>query len=163
MRWSDICQDPLFKNLSYKIQTDRWGNIVMTPATNEHGIYQAKVVASMSRLMDTGTIISECAVQTSEGVKVADVAWASDEFMSRNIGKNPFDEAPEVCVEILSPSNSETEMDEKKELYFARGAREFWICDKEGNMKFFKNTGMLSGSEIIKDFPSRIALPGRLN
>ena len=156
MQWADICKDPILKALPYKIQTDKWGNIMMSPATNEHGIYQAKIVALISQLIATGIIISECSVQTSEGVKVADVAWATNEFMKRNRGKNPFDESPEVCIEILSPSNTETEMDEKKELYFARGAREFWICDQEGNINFYKNTGMINRSRIIQGFPKKV-------
>lgn len=158
MRWADICQDPALKDLPYKIQTDKWGNIVMTPASNEHGIYQAKIIALLSRLMNTGTIISECSVQTSEGIKVADVAWASDAFMQNNRGNSPFAEAPELCVEILSPSNSEIEMGEKKELYFACGAREFWICDKDGNMQFFRNTGPLVHSDIVHGFPKKLPI-----
>lgn len=114
MSWAEICNDPVLKDLPFKIQTDKWGHIVMSPATNEHGMYQAKIVALLSRLLATGTVISECSVQTHEGVKVADVAWASDDFMRRNRGTTPFQEAPELCVEILSPSNTLTEMDEKK-------------------------------------------------
>lgn len=158
MNWTDVCQNPVLKNLPYKIQTDKWGNILMSPATNEHGIYQAKIVALISKLMDKGTIISECSVQTSEGVKVADVAWASEQFMRNNGGKNPFDEAPEVCIEILSPSNTGMEMKEKKELYFARGAKEFWVCDKAGAVKFYKNTGLLEHSNIIEGFPGTISV-----
>jgi Uma2 family endonuclease len=130
----------------------------MTPATNEHGIYQAKIVALISKLMDKGTLIAECSVQTSEGVKVADVAWASEEFMQKNSGKNPFDEAPEICIEILSPSNTEMEMEEKKELYFARGAEEFWACHKGGDIKFYKNTGPLENSNIIEKFPGKLSI-----
>ena len=163
MNWADICKDPLFRDLPYKIQTDKWGNILMTPATNKHGMYQAKIIALMSKLLDAGTIISECSVQTKEGVKVADVAWASDDFMQRNRESSPFDEAPEICVEILSPSNSEAEMEEKRELYFARGAREFWICDQEGSIKFYRNTGIMNGSNIIKGFPVIIAIHSSAN
>jgi len=156
--WADICENPFLKDIPYKIQTDKWGNILMSPATNEHGIYQAKIIAAISRLTDKGIIISECSVQTKEGVKVADVAWASEKFAERNIGKTPFDEAPEICIEILSPSNSEKEMNEKKELYFAGGAKEVWICDSEGNIRIFKNTGMIKKSNIIKNFPDKISL-----
>lgn len=158
MSWTDVCQDTVLKDLPYKIQTDKWGNILMSPATNEHGIYQAKIVALISKLVDKGTIISGCSVQTSEGVKVADVAWVSERFMKNNRGKNPFDEAPEVCIEILSPSNTGMEMEEKKELYFARGAKEFWVCDKEGAIKFYKNTGLLEHSNIIAGFPGTISV-----
>ena len=76
MSWAEICNDPVLKDLPFKIQTDKWGHIVMSPATNEHGMYQAKIVALLSRLLATGTVISECSVQTHEGVKVDDVAWA---------------------------------------------------------------------------------------
>ncbi|EDZ67746.1 conserved hypothetical protein [Nitrosococcus oceani AFC27] len=130
----------------------------MSPATNEHGIYQAKIVALLSKLMNEGTIISECSVQTSEGIKVADVAWASEKFMQNNRGKSPFDEAPEICVEILSPSNTKMEMEEKKELYFARGAKEFWMCDKKGSISFYKNTGPLEHSNIIEGFPGTLSV-----
>ncbi|MDQ2696017.1 MAG: Uma2 family endonuclease [Pseudomonadota bacterium] len=158
MNWAEICQDPVLRDLPYKIQTDKWGNIVMSPATNEHGIYQAGIVALLSRLVNKGTIISECSVQTGEGIKVADVAWASEEFMQNNRGESPFDEAPEICVEILSPPDSEKEMEEKKQLYFARGVREFWTCDQQGIIKFFSSAGSLEHSTIVEGFPDRISL-----
>lgn len=156
MSWAEICCNSVLKDLPFKIQTDKWGHIVMSPATNEHGMYQARLVTLLSRLLNIGIIISECSIQTSEGVKVADVAWASDAFIQRNRGKNPFPEAPELCIEILSPSNMLAEMEEKKELYFARGAKEFWICDKNGNMLFHKNTGALEKSELVSPFPHLI-------
>lgn len=158
MNWAEICVNPVLRELPFKIQTDKWGHIVMSPATNEHGMYQAKIVALLSRLLDTGVIVTECSIQTQEGVKVADVAWASDDFISRNRGDNPFREAPELCVEILSPSNSVLEMDEKKELYFAGGTREFWICDKNGNITFHKNTGEISRSELAGHFPNLVQI-----
>ena len=158
MNWTEICVNPVLKELPFKIQTDKWGHIVMSPASNEQGMYQAKMVALLSRLLEKGVIITECSVQTREGVKVADVAWASDDFIARNRGKNPFREAPELCVEILSPSNTMMEMDEKKELYFARGAKEFWICDKNGNITFHKNTGEIHCSELAGIFPNRVLI-----
>ncbi|MGZ8919310.1 MAG: Uma2 family endonuclease [Methylobacter sp.] len=158
MNWSSICENPVLANLPYKIQTDKWGNIVMSPATNRHGIYQAKIVALLSRMMHTGTVITECSVETHEGTKVADVAWASDQFIQTNQDMTPFIEAPEICVEIISPSNTNAEMDEKKELYFARGCKEFWLCDSDGNMKFYKNTGELERSLIFNEFPDRVEM-----
>lgn len=156
MNWTEICVNPVLRELPFKIQTDKWGHIVMSPATNENGMYQAKIVAFLSRLIDTGAIINECSIQTREGVKVADVAWASDDFFDRNRGDNPFREAPELCVEILSSSNTAMEMDEKKELYFARGAREFWVCDQNGKMTFYQNTGELDRSALVESFPNPV-------
>jgi Uma2 family endonuclease len=158
MNWVSICENPLLANLPYKIQTDKWGNIVMSPATNRHGIFQAKIVALLSRIMQRGTVITECSVETSEGTKVADVTWASTQFIQANKDTTPFIEAPEICVEILSPSNTLAEMNEKKELYFARGCKEFWLCDSDGNMQFYENTGELEHSLIFSEFPSLVEI-----
>lgn len=158
MNWNEICLNPIFRELPFKIQTDKWGHIVMSPASNEHGMYQAKIVALLSRLLDTGIIISECSIQTQEGIKVADIAWASDDFIAKNRGNNPFQEAPELCIEILSPSNSVLEMKEKKELYFAKGAREFWICDQNGKITFYNNTGECNRSALFISFPDLVVL-----
>jgi Uma2 family endonuclease len=153
MEWADICRDSALRNLPYKIQTDRWGNIVMSPASNEHGILQAGIVGTLAGLVRSGTIVSECSVQTRAGVKVADVAWASEAFMARNRGRNPFPEGPEICVEILSPSNSRAEMAEKKALYFAAGTMEFWLCEADGAVTFFGREGALARSRIFPAFP----------
>ncbi|MBF0101221.1 MAG: Uma2 family endonuclease [Desulfobacterales bacterium] len=128
----------------------------MSPATNEHGIYQAKIVTIISRLTERGIIISECSVLTTEGVKVADVAWASQEFFEKNKGNTPFNESPEICIEIMSPSNTEKEMNEKRDLYFANGAKEFWICDSEGNIQQFSPNGIIKKSNIIPAFPHKL-------
>ena len=158
MNWTSICENPVLSNLPYKIQTDKWGHIVMSPASNEHGMYQAKIITLLSRIIKSGVVISECSVQTSEGTKVADVAWLSTEFIKKNKKNTPFLEAPEICIEIISPSNTKAEMNEKKELYFARGCLEFWLCHANGNMTFYKNTGTLENSLIFEMFPQKIEL-----
>ena len=67
-----------------------------------------------------------------------------------------YGESPEIVIEILSPSNSTAEMEEKRELYFARGAQEFWMCEREGSMRFFNSRGALSESVLVTAFPKRI-------
>lgn len=32
MNWEEVCADPVLKNLPYKIELNKWGNIVMTPS-----------------------------------------------------------------------------------------------------------------------------------
>jgi Uma2 family endonuclease len=153
MNWTEICAHPLLGELPFKIQTDQWGHIVMSPATNERGMYQAKIAALLSRLLVHGVVITECAIQTREGVKVADAAWASDQFIANHRGENPFQEAPQLCVEILSPSNTMMEMDEKKELYFSRGAREVWVCDKTGTLRSTKTPARSKTAKLPIIFP----------
>lgn len=157
MDWSQVCEDRLLQNLPYKVELNEWGNIVMTPASNRHGSIQTKIAFfMMSATEEQGTVLAECSVDTAKGVKVADVAWGSREFIERNRGHTPYIEAPEVCVEIRSPSNSHEEMMEKKNLYFSKGAEEFWLCDEDGNMTFFNCRGPIDASAIFPQMVEKI-------
>ncbi|CAK0766678.1 Uma2 domain-containing protein [Gammaproteobacteria bacterium] len=159
MNWQAICDNPQFRDLPFQFETNRWGHIVMSPATNRHGFFQAKLARLLDELGKQGISITECSIQTTEGVKVADVAWASKNFLKRHHFANPYLEAPEIVVEILSPSNSQAEMDENKELYFSHGAHEFWLCDEEGAIRFFNNHTELTRSTLAPSFPVRVSLP----
>ncbi len=64
--------------------------------------------------------------------------------------------APEICIEVLSESNTRAEIDEKRLLYFERGAQELWTCDLKGRMRFFDSSGEMSGSGLVPSFPSDI-------
>ncbi|MCF6202719.1 MAG: hypothetical protein L3J59_03485 [Methylococcaceae bacterium] len=55
----------------------------MSPASNDHRIRQYEVAKTIDTGKKSGKIIIECSIKTLEGVKVADVAWASDEFISK--------------------------------------------------------------------------------
>ena len=103
-----------------------------------------------------GKVVPECPVVTADGVKVPDVAWLSRAQALAFAGKVAAPEAPEICIEIKSPSNSKREMDTKKALYFAAGAKEVWICDEEGVLTFWNATGRLKRSKIFTAFPALV-------
>jgi len=92
------------------------------------------------------------------GVKVADVVWASDAFMRKNRWETPYRHAPEVCVEVTSPSNTAREMLVKKDLYLSRGAEEYWLCDKGGNLLFYDRRGKVTKSNLFPRMPARIVV-----
>ena len=67
--------------------------------------------------------------------------------------------APEICVEVLSPSNTREEMLDKMTLYYAKGAQEVWLCDEEGHMEFFtamSAPASVQGSDLCPQFPRQI-------
>ena len=66
----------------------------------------------------------------------ANVAWASPECMAELSDRSCFPRCPEICVEVLSPGNTEAELHEKMELSFNAGAKEVWICETFGAMRF---------------------------
>jgi Uma2 family endonuclease len=159
MNWQEICTHPALKDLPFKLETNRWGQIVMSPASNRHSWLQAEIQTLLRRLGTDGSAVIECSIETPAGVKVADVAWASRAFLARYGAANPYTESPEIVVEVLSESNSRAEMAEKKELYFARGAQEFWLCDTDGAMTFHNQQSVLPRSALVPDFPDRVSLP----
>lgn len=141
MEWADVINNPLLKNLPFKIELNKWGKILMSPASNNHGRLQYEIGSLIDRHKGSGKIIMECSIETSDGVKVADVAWASDEFIESHGYNTPYIKAPEICVEIISPSNSTGEMEEKIQLYLAKGAREVWVVEDTGTIRYFSHEG----------------------
>jgi Uma2 family endonuclease len=142
MQWSHVLADQALQNLAYKIELNRQGKIEMSPATNKHGFLQSEIAFLLRQHLTHGRVITECAIQTAQGVKVADVAWGSLDFFRRQpLAQDPFQHAPEICVEIVSPANSRQEMQEKRQLYIAQGAEEVWLLDLQGNCRFFNRDG----------------------
>ncbi|MCE2916468.1 MAG: Uma2 family endonuclease [Rubrivivax sp.] len=131
MTWADVMANPFLKDLPFKIELNRWGRIEMSPASNQHGRIQSEIAGELSR-RPGGVVYSECSIQTTDGVRVADVAWISDERLAEMGEVTPFPRAPEICVEIMSPSNSWGEMHIKTGLYLEAGAREVWVQGVDG-------------------------------
>lgn len=131
MTWADVMANPFLKNLPFKIELNKWGRIEMSPASNEHGGVQFNIAKELDK-RPGGRVIIECSIATSEGVRVADVAWISEE-RSREFGNvTPFPRAPEICVEVKSPSNSRGWMQIKAGLYLDAGAQEVWVVGLDG-------------------------------
>jgi Uma2 family endonuclease len=151
MQWSDVLADPALRDLPYKIELNEYGKIVMTPASNKRGNVQAHIARKLWESLKAGEVITECSVETDKGVTVADVTWCSLEFIGRHGLETPYPEAPEICVEIVSPSNSGREMEEKAGLYFARGAEEVWIVSESESVQVYGPEGVRDSSELAVD------------
>ncbi len=150
MEWAEVINNPFLKDLPFKIELNRWGKILMSPANNNHGSLQYKVGKMLDLGKKSGEIIIECSIQTPKGTKVADIAWASDEFMDKHGYNTPYEVAPEICVEVISPSNSKGEMQEKVRLYLNQGAKEVWLCDQQGRVSYYSQAGELKTSGELK-------------
>ena len=140
MQWAEVIADKSLRDLPYKIELDRYGNILMSPASNRHGRLQLWIGAFLERSLG-GEALAECSIDTPEGVKVADVAWCSAEFLACHGYETPYTAAPEICVEVRSPSNFKEEMQFKTRLYLDRGAKEVWVVFDNGSVLFFGPEG----------------------
>jgi Uma2 family endonuclease len=124
-RYRALCDDPLYTNVPGKIELDVWGRMVMSPPSNYHSMLQGRLLHRLNAL--GGEASPEVSVLTMAGVLVADVAWRSVEFIQRHKFETPYTSAPELCIEVVSPSNSVKEMQEKLAAYLGAGAHEVWI------------------------------------
>ena len=152
----EACHDKSLQNLPYKVELNRQGQLVMSLTRNKHGFFQTRIGHLLQTLLPQGCAIVECAVDTEEGTYVADAAWATLERW--RILEDEFSclVAPQICVEVWSPSNTPEEISMKRRLYLQKGALEFWYCDKEGALSFFNAGGALAESILCPKFPHRI-------
>lgn len=137
MTWQEVIDNPYLQNLPFKIELSKWGKVEMSPASNLHGRRQVEISSELSKKRG-GVVIAECSIQTDDGVRVADVAWISDALYAQFGTQTPYPQAPEVCVEIMSPSSTRAEMHMKAGLYLKAGAKEVWIEPLEGKRTTIK-------------------------
>jgi Uma2 family endonuclease len=155
MQWQEVCEHPSLQNLPFKIELNERGQILMSPVKVYHSAFQGKI----SRLLpDNGIVLPECAIKTTKGTKVADIAWCSEQRFKIIEREAECSVAPELCVEVISSSNTKMEMEEKRQLYISAGAIEFWVCNEEGEVMFFDANGQLKNSKLVPTFPNKVRI-----
>lgn len=159
-RWEELLSDSALAALPYRIETNAYGHIIMNPPpAGRHSSRQGEITVLLHRFL-SGRSLPECPVSTIDGVKACDVGWYSDHRFAAVRDQIAFETAPEICVEVLSPSNTESEMRLKRRLYFDAGAEEVWICGIDGTMVFYEAAQPdqpVSNSQRCPDFPSVIS------
>lgn len=158
LTWDDLCADPLLQDLPFKIELNALNQIVMSPTTSYHSRYQGRILHLLQRLLKKGEAIPELAVMTNDNVKVPDVIWASIATLKAHEDETTWSTAPEICVEVFSPTNTRKEIDFKRGLYLEAGAQEVWTCDLKGVMRFFSTAGELNRSAVCPKFPAQVKL-----
>ena len=157
MNWAEVVAHPSLRDLPFKIETNEYGQIIMNPVKINHSFYQSKISNLLNDLRSDGITLVECAIWTRRGTKCADVAWASAELFAQIQNKTEAQIAPEICIEVVSMSNSEKEMRQKRKLYFEQGAKEVWICDEYGKIRFFDETDEMENSKMFAGFPKSVS------
>ena len=145
MQWQDVLSDKTLQDLPYKIELNEYGKIEMSPASFIHSLLQGEIAKRLGS-QSNGRVFTELAIQTTMGVRVPDVSWGSDGYVQKHIREVFASNAPEICVEIISPSNSQEEMLDKIRLFINAGAREVWLVTEDGNVSYYDETGKISVS-----------------
>jgi Uma2 family endonuclease len=149
LRYRALCDDPCYASVPGKIELDAWGRLVMSAPSYYHGAVQGRLCQLLAPLGGQASV--EAPIATTSGLFVADVAWASPQFLDLHGGETPLMSAPELCIEVVSPSNSVREIQEKIAAYIAAGAREAWVVyPRSKRCEFYGKQGRLerSGFEV---------------
>ena len=98
-------------------------------------------------------MITEAPIATPAGLFLADLAWLSPAYITTHGIPSPLMRAPEICIEIVSPSNSVKELSEKRNAYLAAGAEEVWIVyPLSKRCEFYGRQGRMTASSYAVDF-----------
>jgi Uma2 family endonuclease len=155
-RWQEIARDPVLRDLSYKVETNAQGQLIVSPHQNSHSFLQASVRDLLQEQASEGVVVPEFAIATEQGVKVPDVIWTSPERRDEmEATGDPTTLAPEICIEVMSDTNTEEEMQQKRSLYLQAGAEEVWVVDGEGRVRFFGEADM-ERSSLVPGYPTRV-------
>jgi Uma2 family endonuclease len=155
-RWQELFDDPELARWPGKIETDRFGRIIMSPPPAlPHSFNQSKILQLLAQLLPDGQALTECPLGTLDGIKGIDVAWLKGGRTEIADGKLVLERAPEICVEVLSPSNTVEEMKEKRALYFEAGALEVSLCGLDGKMEFY-TPDLSAASRLCPLFPGQL-------
>src|SRR5262249_29036429 len=85
---------------------------------------------------------------TSAGILVPDVIWMPIARWSEASRRDPLTFCPDICVDILSPSNLPNEMSRKIRAYLAAGAREVIIVGLQGEIRYWRVDGEFEASAL---------------
>lgn len=106
--------------------------VFVPPARLKHVIKQDRLRALLEQAVGSQYMaLVECGFRVGNNYRIPDVAVLSRERVEATDPDGILVGAPELVIEILSPSNRDSEMIEKEALCLENGAREFWVVDLE--------------------------------
>lgn len=151
------------------------GVVVTTPTRGfEHGKVKGNVAFHLFehvKPMKLGTVVFSTGVITErdeDTVRGPDVSFYSKEGvpLGRRVVKYP-DVPPDLCVEVVSPSNTKRELRDKTKEYFTVGVKLVWVVDPEdrsvtvltnpNQSTTFYEPSELTGGEILPGFTCAIS------
>lgn len=151
------------------------GRIVrMNPVGVQHGDIQIALGAALRafvRKQRLGRVIGgEVGIYTRrrpDRVRGADIAFVSQERLAGSTTKGYLQIAPELVVEIVSPTDRWQDMRQKIEEYFAIGVQWVWIVEPDHRdvlvyssstaMRKFGESDTLTGEGVLEGFSLPVA------
>ncbi|MDH3717309.1 MAG: Uma2 family endonuclease [Planctomycetota bacterium] len=130
-------------NLPQRCELVRGELRMMSPTGGEHGVVTMNMAAPMATFVkqhrlgyvfgaETGFIIA----RDPDSVRAPDVAFVRNDRVEGKIPQRFFPGAPDIAVEVLSPSESDSDVCEKTEAWLAGGCSEVWLVNPQRKTAF---------------------------
>lgn len=147
--------------------------VTMPPPDGLHGVCCVKVVRRVGNYVDEhglGTVAcNDTGIITERGpdsVRGPDVSYWSRERLTE-IPVGYVEAAPDLVVEVLSPSNTSKKIRTELEEYFTKGVRMVWVVSPEDRTvtvyrtrdegRLLHESAMLSGEDVLAGFSCRVS------
>jgi Uma2 family endonuclease len=151
------------------------GDLVMSPKNNfEHGDICARLLtALMGHIVEhkLGVVVDSSTGfwMRNRNCRAPDISFIAKERL-RGLKHPPrefFEGAPDLAVEVISPSNSSTEINDRLKDFFESGTRLAWvihpverfveICTSSTTRQLVSERGILDGGDVVPGFSYEIA------
>ncbi len=143
--------------------------ITKMPTGHEHGFIESLIAFFLIlfvREHDLGRVVTgEVGIYVErdpDTVRAADVAFISHDQYARVQSASYLDVAPELVVEIMSPSNTWSEVHEKPSEHFAIGVKIVWVVDPQlqqihvfralADVSLLTKEDTLTGEDVLPGF-----------
>jgi len=160
------------------------GRIVPVSPTNFwHGAIESRFDRSLGAFVEPGrlgtVVVGEVGIfirRNPDRVRAADVAFVSAQRLAGNLPKAYLEVAPELVIEIISPTDRWEDMRAKIADYFSIGVARVWIVEpntrsvlvyrSETEMRKLTESDTLSGEGVLEGFSLKVSdlfegLPGQ--
>ena len=148
--------------------------IRISPTGFLHGIIESNFGKKISAFVDQHqlgvVVVGEVGIYTRRNpdtVRGADAAFISNERLAQRKSSGYLDVAPELIVEVLSPGDSWSEMNEKLEEYFAIGVQQVWVADPRRRqipvyhsptrLEHLSDSDTLTSGDVLPGFSAPVA------
>jgi Uma2 family endonuclease len=144
-RWIALAADPESPD---RYELTEFGELILSPKpSNDHQAVATEIAVRLTAQLGPRAA-TEIAVYTDRGIRVPDVVWMPPGRWAEYKGQTPFPLVPDVCVEVLSPSNTREEIAMKTGAYLRGGAREVIIVGLRGEVELFGPEGRRAASTL---------------
>jgi Uma2 family endonuclease len=147
--------------------------ITMPPPGGLHGVTCSKVDRKIGVYIDNGPggalVCNDTGIITGRGpdsVRGPDISyWAKERLTEVPVGY--IEIAPDMLVEVLSPSNTSKQIRAKLKEYFAKGVRLVWVIAPEDRTltiyrtpdegRVLHETATVAGEDVLPGFTCRVS------